>query len=103
MFFEHALDRCLSDEVQLSRIRDAGLCHGWAGLFQTVWRTASEATSPRLAAHLPHLASALAAHAETGVRGRGLLEGSAGAALALMTATSDTAPACGWDTCLLIA
>ena len=101
-FFEHALDQCLSDDVQLGRIRDAGLCHGWAGLFQTTWRAASEAVSPHLASHLPRIAAALAAHAEVGKRGQGLLDGHAGTALALMTATDDTAPATGWDTCLLI-
>ena len=101
-FFEHALDRCLSDEAQLARIIDAGLCHGWAGLFQTTWRAAAEATSSNLTGHLPRLAAALATHAETGTRGQGLLDGSAGTALALMTASTGTAPATGWDTCLLI-
>lgn len=101
-FFEHALDRCLSDDAQLHRIIDAGVCHGWAGLFQTTWRAATEARSPRLAAHLPRLAEALATNAELGTRGRGLLDGTAGTALALMTATTGTSPATGWDTCLLI-
>lgn len=101
-FFEHALDRCLSDESQLARVIDAGLCHGWAGLFQTTWRATAEAPSPHLTAHLPRLTRALVTHAKAGTRGQGLLEGNAGTALALMTATTDTAPATGWDTCLLI-
>ena len=102
-FFEHALDRCLSDPVQLARINDAGLCHGWAGLYQSTWRAAADATSPALAAHLPRLRAALAANANPGTEDPGFLDGTAGTALALMTALTDTAPATGWDTCLLIA
>src|SRR5947209_17127238 len=33
----------LSDPAQLSRITDTSLCHGWAGLFQTTWRSARDA------------------------------------------------------------
>ncbi|MBB5494834.1 lanthionine synthetase C family protein [Nocardiopsis metallicus] len=102
-FFEHALDRCLSDPAQLARINDAGLCHGWAGLYQTTWRASTDAITPALAAHLPHLRAVLAASAAPGTGDAGFLDGTAGTALALMTALTDTAPATGWDTCLLIA
>jgi hypothetical protein len=37
---ESALARCLSDPAQLARITDGGLCHGWAGVYQTAWRAA---------------------------------------------------------------
>lgn len=100
-FFEHALERCLADSAQLDRIVDAGLCHGWAGLYQTTWRAASESASSALAAHLPHLARSLTDNASNGSNGQGLLEGDTGTALALMTiANADTLT--GWDRCLLI-
>lgn len=53
---EHALTQCLSDPAQLTRITDGGLCHGWAGLYQTVWRAANDARTPTLGTYLPHLA-----------------------------------------------
>ncbi|MGA5134418.1 lanthionine synthetase C family protein [Streptomyces olivoreticuli] len=100
---EQHLVNCLSDPVQLSRLTDAGLCHGWAGVYQTVWRAARDADTPALRQVLPHLADHLARHAMPGAAGDpGFLEGSSGAALALMTAAQDTAPTSGWDACLLI-
>lgn len=101
--YEDALDRCLTDPAQMDRLTDASLCHGWAGVYQTVWRAARDAATPALGANLPHLADALVSHAGPGaVEQPGLLEGSAGAALALTTAAQDTAPTSGWDACLLI-
>ncbi|RLU80169.1 lanthionine synthetase [Streptomyces griseocarneus] len=100
--FEDALNRCLTDPVQLARLTDAGLCHGWAGAYQTAWHAARDATTPALHTALPHLADALARHAASGPRGPGLLDGDAGTALALTTAAQDTAPLSGWDACLLI-
>jgi hypothetical protein len=101
---EHALTECLSDASQLGRIIDSGLCHGWAGLFQTAWRAAADASTPMIANRLPYLADQLLQHAEPNAcMGTGLLEGDAGVALALSTA-ADTAPTIsGWDACLLIA
>ncbi|ASU85805.1 lanthionine synthetase [Nocardiopsis gilva YIM 90087] len=102
-FFECALDRCLSDPVQVERLTDASLCHGWAGLYQTVWRMARDATFPTLADHLPRLAAQLLRHADpTNVTAPGLLEGQAGAALPLITSVEDREPVSGWDACLLI-
>ncbi|MEU1900632.1 lanthionine synthetase C family protein [Nocardiopsis dassonvillei] len=100
--FEDALDRCLSDTTQTDRITDAGLCHGWAGLYQTVRRAAADAASSALAGHLPRLADALVRHADVSEHGHGFLEGTTGTALALMTAARDTPPTSGWDACLLI-
>jgi hypothetical protein len=101
--YEDDLLRCLSDPAQRARITDAGLCHGAAGLYQTAWRAARDATSPALAASLPHLAAALAKHARAQAAiGPGFLEGRAGTALALYTAAYDTTPTSEWDTCLLI-
>jgi hypothetical protein len=97
---EEALARCLADSAQLAQLREAGLCHGWAGLYQTVWRAAQDAATPVLAAHLPALAAGLAANG--GLTGHpGFLTGAAGAALALHTAAHD-GPTSGWDACLLL-
>ncbi|MFF4699930.1 lanthionine synthetase C family protein [Streptomyces chattanoogensis] len=99
--YEDAIARCLTDPAQLSRLTDAGLCHGWAGVYQTAWRAARDAATPALRAALPGLADALSRHAHPGPD-PGLLQGDAGTALALTTAAHDAAPTSGWDTCLLI-
>ncbi|MBB5156087.1 lanthionine synthetase C family protein [Saccharopolyspora phatthalungensis] len=101
--YEEALIRCLDDPDQENRITDGGLCHGWAGVYQTAWRAAQDAVSPELASHLPRLAACLTCqvHLTTAAR-PGLLEGKAGTVLALHTAVHDVAPISGWDTCLLI-
>ncbi|WP_369825187.1 lanthionine synthetase C family protein [Kitasatospora sp. Root107] len=98
--FEDALSACLADPEQLDKITDAGLCHGWAGLYQTTWRAASDATTPALHTALPRLAAELVRHSGPGA-GPGFLEGDAGTALALTTAATG-APTSGWDACLLI-
>ncbi|WP_405958632.1 hypothetical protein [Streptomyces phaeochromogenes] len=49
---EQALVGCLTDDRQLTQLIDASLCHGWAGLMQTVFRAAAEAID-ELAAHPP--------------------------------------------------
>ncbi|GAA2052326.1 hypothetical protein GCM10009839_69620 [Catenulispora yoronensis] len=101
--FEDALLGCLGDETQLEQLSNAGLCHGWAGTFQTAWRAAADAATPALRHQLPRLADKLAAAAaQPHGHGPGLLTGTAGTALALHTAATDTAPTCGWDACLLI-
>ncbi|GAA2344955.1 MULTISPECIES: lanthionine synthetase C family protein [Streptomyces] len=99
--YEDALARCLTDPGQLLTIADAGLCHGWAGIYQTAWRAAHDAATPALRAALPHLTAALVRHARPGPD-PGFLQGDAGTALALTTAAHDTAPTSGWDACLLI-
>ncbi|WP_405388081.1 lanthionine synthetase C family protein [Streptomyces sp. NBC_01102] len=99
--FEDALVSCLQDPAQLSQITDTGLCHGWAGLYQTAWRAAQDTRAPALHERLPALLDALVRHAQPGA-GPGFLDGDAGTALALTTAVHDAAPNCGWDACLLI-
>lgn len=102
---EAALAGCASDERQLSQVHDGSLCHGWAGLLQTLWR-ASRDEGPggilrdlltdirrRLEHHLT-----LNRYHET----PGLLEGEAGICLALHTVEHDTAPVTNWDACLLV-
>ncbi|MBT8227340.1 MAG: lanthionine synthetase C family protein [Dactylosporangium sp.] len=99
---EHALHRCLADAVQLGRLRDANLCHGWAGVAVTAWYAAADATTPHLTGHLPELLRALVNHADdTGPeRLVGLIEGRAGVALTLHTIARGVASP--WPTCLLI-
>ncbi|MFI1013046.1 lanthionine synthetase C family protein [Streptomyces sp. NPDC020965] len=99
--YETGLARCLTDPDQLSKITDTGLCHGWAGVYQTAWRAARDAVGPVLDAALPGLADTLVRQAHPGPD-PGLLQGDAGTALALNTAAHDTAPISGWDACLLI-
>jgi lantibiotic biosynthesis protein len=100
---EQALAGCLSDPAQLGRIIDTSLCHGWAGLFQSVWRSARDAATPTITARLPHLADLLLQHTvPSSGEEPGLLEGDAGLALALHTAATDAPPLSQWDACLLL-
>ncbi|GAB3449142.1 lanthionine synthetase C family protein [Actinophytocola sediminis] len=99
--FEQALLGCLADPAQQASVTDSGLCHGWAGIYHTVWRAAHDATTEviatALAGHLPRLAANLGPAA-----GPGFLEGAAGTALVMHTAAHQVAPISGWDACLLI-
>jgi hypothetical protein len=100
---EHAIAGCLSDPVQLGRITDVSLCHGWAGLFVTAWRAAANATTPTIAERLPAVRELLLQHAAPGAGdGIGLLEGDAGLALAVHVAERYVPPISGWDRGLLI-
>ncbi|GII91353.1 hypothetical protein Ssi02_15840 [Sinosporangium siamense] len=100
---EHALAHCLSDRRQLARLTNTGLCHGWAGLFQTSWRAAHDARTSEIGAHLPYLTDHVVAHSRpVHERGCGFLDGDAGLDLALHTAARTTPPVSGWDACLLI-
>ncbi|GAA2716610.1 MULTISPECIES: lanthionine synthetase C family protein [Streptomyces] len=111
-----ALARAASGEV--GPAAEPGLCHGLAGLLQTTWRVARDSGDAELAGHLPWLAARLLdlvdedrpyGFAEApGARPPeehpgGFLTGAAGAALALHTFATDTAPATRWDRALLLA
>ncbi|WP_327352758.1 lanthionine synthetase C family protein [Streptomyces sp. NBC_01304] len=101
--YEDALYQCLSDPVQLARVIDTSLCHGWAGVLQTAFRAARDARTPQLTSLLPALSKNLITHAQpAAAQGPGFLEGDAGCALALATVSTDQAPTTGWDACLLI-
>ncbi|MDH6221500.1 lanthionine synthetase C family protein [Streptomyces pseudovenezuelae] len=102
-FYEDALYQALTDPVQLAHVTDTGLCHGWAGIYQTAARAAADALDLRLQT-LPHrLGSTLAARAQPGdLSTTGLINGDAGTALALTAFALQKAPASGWDACLLI-
>lgn len=99
---EDTLVRCVSDPVQLARLTDAALCHGWAGLVATTWHAAADAATPTLANLLPKLVQALVEHACDPVPGDlpGLVEGSAGVALTLHTIATGTPSI--WPACLLL-
>lgn len=97
---EDALAACLADEGQLAQLTDAGLCHGTAGLFQTVWRAAQDARTPVLGTAAPRLAEAFTG--QHAFEDTAFLEGAAGQALAQATALHDRGPASRWDACLLI-
>ncbi|MEU9699530.1 lanthionine synthetase C family protein [Streptomyces sp. NPDC047981] len=98
-FYEDALYRALTDLEQLDQVTDSGLCHGWAGIYQTATRAADDALDFRLHTLPRRLGSILAANAHPGLPGPGLINGDTGTALALTTDTS--APSTGWDACLL--
>ncbi|MFI9722224.1 lanthionine synthetase C family protein [Streptomyces sp. NPDC052396] len=100
------------------RLKDAGLCHGWSGLLQAAWRMADDTGDPVLRAQLPWLAERVLELADPddpfglvpplvqhGITSdpAGFLTGAAGAALALHTFATDTAPATRWDRALLLA
>jgi lantibiotic biosynthesis protein len=93
---------CLRDPIQRARIVDNGLCHGMAGLFQTVWRMAADARTPDIAAELPRLSARLLTQLRPSPEETGFLEGHAGVALALHAAGTNTAPLAHWDACLLL-
>ena len=101
-FYEDALHRALTDPAQLANVTDAGLCHGWAGIYQTASRAAADARDARLVQLLPALGDALLEHAQlTPAAISGFLNGAAGTALALSTLATQQPPTTGWDACLL--
>ncbi|MEU6848458.1 lanthionine synthetase C family protein [Actinacidiphila alni] len=102
-FYEDALHRALSYPAQLANVTDVGLCHGWAGVYQTASRAAADALDPHLTELLPTLGRALLDHTRLGPPAApGLLNGAAGTALVLSTLATQQPPSTGWDACLLI-
>ncbi|MFE7751382.1 lanthionine synthetase C family protein [Streptomyces sp. NPDC057428] len=105
---EAALVACVTDERQLSRLTDASLCHGWAGLVRTVQRTAADAgPGSTLGELLPGLHARMRDHLEqsglhrSAPRAAGLMEGAAGIHLTPLD-TVGAAPISRWDACLLL-
>ncbi|MGW3069756.1 lanthionine synthetase C family protein [Streptomyces sp. NPDC001130] len=101
---EQALAGCVADDQQLAQLTDACLCHGWAGLIQTVSRAAADATDDELAAHLPRLHARLNEHLDhNGLPdGAGLMDGTAGIHLARLSGPINTTRTAPWDRCLLL-
>lgn len=100
---ENAMLACLRDPEQRARITDSGLCHGTAGAIQAAWRMASDADNPDIAIEAQHLAGRLRIALRSSPEDVELFDGMTGAALALHTVGTDTAPLSGWDSCLLLA
>ncbi|MFF8958695.1 lanthionine synthetase C family protein [Streptomyces sp. NPDC014894] len=101
--YEDALHRALTDPAQLAQVIDNGLCHGWAGIYQTVVRAAADAADLRLHKLIAPLEKALTSDIEPDDgQSPGLLNGHAGSALALTTLVTRQTPISGWDSCLLI-
>jgi hypothetical protein len=102
---ENAMLACLRDHAQCdSLLPEIGLCHGIAGQLHAAWRMATDATSPQLAAELPGLTARLiTALTRPGTANPELLDGTAGAALALHTVGTGLAPAPHWDAFLALA
>lgn len=99
---ERAMASALQPD-QIDRLEgDIGLCHGLAGVLQSAWRMNHDAPTNAVAAALPRLTRQLIdALADT--TDPELMDGAAGAALALHSIGTGTAPASGWDTFLLLA
>jgi hypothetical protein len=98
---EHAITGCLTDPTQLRQTTDPGLCHGTAGLFQTAWRIAADTPTHLLGHHLSATAQRFLTSDEH-AGDIGLLNGTAGWTLALMTAAADRAPLTNWDAFMLL-
>ncbi|MGW4383415.1 lanthionine synthetase C family protein [Kitasatospora sp. NPDC004531] len=82
-----------------------GLCHGTGGLLLITRRMAQDSGAPELAAHLPALAATVTRELDTALGARpepGLLDGVAGAALALHTCTTPVPDGSAWDAFLLL-
>jgi hypothetical protein len=101
---EAAILAVLRDPAELGKLTEPGLCHGTAGLLQAAWRMAADAPASEISAGLPRLAGRLAAQlAGPGSGNPELLDGTAGAALALHTAGTGNAPSPCWDAFLALA
>jgi len=111
-----ALAGCVRDPAQVGALTGISLCHGISGLIQVIVRASADSPESGLANSLPGLAEKLTEHPgigrgyrpaaqvspESAGRALGLLEGAAGAALALQSAADQVADP-RWDGCLLIA
>jgi lantibiotic biosynthesis protein len=102
---ERALAGCVLDRRVTGLLTDASLCHGWAGVVQTLWRAASDALDP----------GPLQAALRTARRGMedqltcigppassGLLEGTSGIMLAQNDLSQAGSEPPAWDACLLL-
>jgi lantibiotic biosynthesis protein len=101
---EAAILAVLRDPAQLARLTGTGLCHGTAGLLHCAWRMAADSPTADIGAELPRLAAHLATQLSSQqTPSPDLLDGAAGAALALHAIGTGTAPAPSWDSFLALA
>lgn len=102
---ESALIGCITDDTQLDQLGDASLCHGWAGVVQTTWRSAADAgPHSALTSELAQLTSRLDtfARAEGARQDAELMEGISGVHLVQITTASNVHHTSAWDGCLLL-
>jgi hypothetical protein len=101
---EIAMLAVLRDATEIARLDGTGLCHGTAGLLQSAWRMSRDCAGSEISAELPGLASRLRSQrAGNGDGNPELLDGAAGAALALHTAGAGLASGPCWDAFLALA
>jgi O-acetyl-ADP-ribose deacetylase (regulator of RNase III) len=102
---EAAILAVLRAPGEIGRLTGIGLCHGTAGLLQAAWRMGTDAATGEISDLLPRvaarLAGQLARHEDAG--NPELLDGTAGAALALTTAATGCVPEPCWDAFLALA
>jgi hypothetical protein len=104
---EAAMVTALRSPHQQALLPEPGLCHGKAGLLQAAWRTAASSANPHLATQMtdaiPDLADTLARQLTVAPMDTPeLMDGTAGAALALQTAHTGVCLTT-WDAFLLLA
>ncbi|MFD4554864.1 lanthionine synthetase C family protein [Streptomyces sp. NPDC058469] len=100
---EGAILAALRDPLQQAKLPEIGLCHGMAGLLHAAWRMYRETDNPEIVLELPQMAARLISALEQDNHSPELLDGTAGAALALHTLGTGRAPAPHWDTFLALA
>lgn len=113
-----ALRSTMSNLRATPRLVDPGLCHGWAGLLQVTCRMAMDSHDADLSAGQHGIAAELLALVDEATHSGfrfaprpghhasdrfGFLTGAAGAALALHTYSTGSAPVSHWDRALLLA
>ncbi|MFI7077569.1 lanthionine synthetase C family protein [Micromonospora sp. NPDC049903] len=99
---EAAILATLRNPAQLALLPGIGLCHGQAGLLQSALRTAVDARNTAIAAELPDVATHLSAQLAQPITDPELMDGAAGAALALHAFGTGATPVSPWDAVLLL-
>ncbi|MEU2558447.1 lanthionine synthetase C family protein [Streptomyces longispororuber] len=101
---ERILISCATEREQRAHLRDATVCHGWAGLCLAVASAAADAPSSGLLHLLPSLRTRLdsAAAQHPSPETAGLLTGVDGILLTRHTLHPTRPVASGWETCLLL-
>ena len=102
---ERALVGCVLDQQVTGLLTDASLCHGWAGVVQTLWRATNDALSPQpLRTALREARQGMEDHlARAGPpASAGFLEGRSGIQLAQNDLPRKGGEPPAWDACLLL-
>jgi hypothetical protein len=96
---------CISDARQLERLKDASVCHGWAGVGLAAHLAAADAApGSALPGCLPALRAAFVTHVAANElpHDAGLLTGVDGILLTIHTLNPTHHVGSGWETCLLL-